>query len=68
MNDARRPIPFVPLALHLFALLDLRIEFQLLADHFTLTTLFTAIRSHWLAVLVLLCQPSLWRHYRRVPR
>jgi len=43
----------------------LRVEFQLLADRFTLTTLLSGIRNHWLAVVVLVCQPSLWRHYRR---
>jgi hypothetical protein len=40
------------------------VELQLLADHFTFTTLFTAIRSHFLAITVLLAMPSLWRHYR----
>ncbi|WP_323248030.1 hypothetical protein [Synechococcus sp. CCY9202] len=49
----------------LFALADLRVELQLLLDHVTLTALGFAIRAHPLAVLVLLLQPSLWRHYRR---
>ena len=55
----------VPIALLLFALADLRVELQLLLDHVTLTALGFAIRAHPLAVLVLLLQPSLWRHYRR---
>jgi hypothetical protein len=49
----------------LLALADLRVELQLMADHFTFTTLAAAIRTHLLAVSVLLLQPSLWRHYRR---
>jgi len=59
--------PLVPLLLLLLALFDLRIELQLLIDHLTFTTLMMAIRSHLLAVVVLLLQPSLWRHYRRSP-
>lgn len=58
-------LPLVPLLLLVLALSDLRVEFQLLADRFTLTTLLSGIRNHWLAVVVLVCQPSLWRHYRR---
>lgn len=61
-------LPLVPLLLLLLALVDLQIELRLLFDRFTFTSLFTAIRSHWLAVAVLLLQPSLWRHYRRRPR
>ncbi|MFN5118882.1 MAG: hypothetical protein ACK5FE_16140 [Cyanobacteriota bacterium] len=59
-----RGVPLLPLLLLLLALSDLRVELQLLADHFTFTTLFTAIRSHFLAITVLLAMPSLWRHYR----
>lgn len=55
----------VPLLLLLLALIDLRIELQLLADHFTFTSLLAAVQSHLLAVVVLLLQPSVWRHYRR---
>jgi hypothetical protein len=51
-----------------FALADLRVEFQLLADHFTLTTLLTGMRHHGLAVVVLIVQPSLWRQYGRPRR
>ena len=61
----RRVRPLVPLLLLLFALFDLRVEFLLLADGFTLTTLLTGIRNHGLAVAVLLFQPSLWRQYGR---
>lgn len=64
----RRGLPLVPLLLLVLALADLRVEAQLLADRFTLTSLLSAIRYHWLAVTVLICQPSLWRHYRRSPR
>jgi hypothetical protein len=68
-DDQRRRggSPLVPLLLLLLALFDLRIELQLLFDHLTLTSLMAAIRSHLLAVVVLLLQPSLWRHYRRRP-
>jgi hypothetical protein len=58
----------VPLLLLLLALFDLRVEFLLLADAFTFTTLVTAIRNHWLAVAVLVFQPSLWRHYGATQR
>ena len=60
-----RPWPFVPVLLLLLALTDLRVEIQLMADHFTFTTLAAAFRTHLLAVFVLLLQPSLWKHYRR---
>jgi hypothetical protein len=53
----------VPLLLGLLALLDLRLELRLLADHFTITALVFLVRSHPLAVAVLLLQPSLWHHY-----
>ncbi len=56
--------PLVPLLLGLLALLDLRQELQLLADHITLTALMNALRSHPLAIAVLLLLPSLWRRYR----
>lgn len=54
----------LPLLLGLLALLDLRVEFILLFDHITWTSLAQAIRNHILAVTVLLALPSLWRHYR----
>jgi hypothetical protein len=46
------------------ALWDLREELMLLVDHVTLTALFNMVRSHPLAVVVLLLQPSLWKHFR----
>lgn len=46
------------------ALLDLRIEIQLLLDHFTWTSFSLIPVQHPLAVLVLLLTPSLWRRYR----
>jgi hypothetical protein len=60
-----RQFPLVPLALALLALLDLRQELRLLADHFTLTAVLALVRNHPLAVLVLLLLPSLWQRYRR---
>lgn len=54
----------VPLLLGLLALLDLRVELQLLADHFTFAAVGAAVRSHLLAVAVLLLLPSLINHYR----
>ncbi len=57
--------PLLPLVLLVLALIDLRVELILLWDHLTLTALSAAIRSHLLAVAVLVSQPSLWRHYRR---
>jgi hypothetical protein len=60
----RRPPPLVPLLLALLALLDLRVELQLLFDHLTLTSLTEAVRTHLLAVMVLLFTPSLLRRYR----
>jgi hypothetical protein len=68
-SPRRRSVqPLVPLLLLVLALVDLRVEIQLLADRFTLTSLLHAIRYHWLATAVLLLQPSLWRHYARSPR
>jgi hypothetical protein len=55
----------VPLFLLVLSLLDLRVEIQLLIDHFTFTSLLQAITSHPLAVTVLILQGSLWRRYRR---
>ena len=55
----------VPLLLALLALLDLRIELQLLADHITLTSLLAIPQHHPLAVTVLLLTPWLWRRSSR---
>jgi len=52
------------LLLALLALLDLRIELQLLFDHVTFSSLSAAIRNHLLAVMVLIFTPSLFRRYR----
>ena len=57
----------VPVLLALLALFDLRVELQLLADHLTLAGLGAALRSHPLAVAVLLLLPSLLQHYRERP-
>jgi len=61
---SRRRTPLVPLLLALLALLDLRVELQLLFDHLTLISLTEAVRTHLLAVMVLLFTPSLLRRYR----
>lgn len=45
---------WIPLLLGVLALLDLRVELQLLFDHITLTSLIFAIRHHLLAVVVIL--------------
>ena len=41
----RRGLPLIPLLLLLLALIDLRVELRLIADHFTLTAVSSAIRS-----------------------
>lgn len=60
----RVPWPLLPILLALLALLDLRQELRLLADHFTFTALWFAVINHPLAVMVLLLTPDLWRRYR----
>lgn len=60
-------VPPVPLLLLLLALVDLQTDIRLLVDHFTFTTLFTAIQTHLLATATLLLLPSLWRLYQRTP-
>ena len=59
-RTARLRLPLIPLVLALLALLDLRTEFQLLLDHFTITSLVEIPRHHPLAIAVLLCTPWLW--------
>ena len=54
----------VPLLLAALALLDLRPELLLLADHFTITTLLAIPRHHPLAVAVLFSTPWLLRRCR----
>ena len=51
----------VPALLTLLALLDLRVELQLLLEHFTFSSLIAIPRHHPLAVMVLLLTPWLWR-------
>ncbi|MCX5951627.1 MAG: hypothetical protein NT158_10865 [Cyanobacteria bacterium] len=53
----------LPLLLGVLALLDLRVELILLFDHITWIALAEGLRSHILAVAVLLSLPSLWRRY-----
>jgi hypothetical protein len=55
----------LPIVLLVLALIDLRVELILLWDHLTMTSLLAAVRTHLLAVAVLVSQPSLWHHYRR---
>jgi hypothetical protein len=58
-------VPLVPVVLALLALIDLRQDLRLMADHLTLTAALATVRNHPLAVLVVLLLPSLWRRYRR---
>lgn len=60
-----RKVPAVPLLLFVLALADLKSEIRLLIDHFTFTTLLTAIQGHLLAVTILVLLPSLWQIYRK---
>lgn len=62
-----RQVPPIPLLLLLLALVDLKSEIRLLLDHFTFTTLISAVQSHLLAVTILILLPSLWRLYQRNP-
>ena len=59
----RRPLqlPLVPILLVLLALLDLRGELQLLADHFTFASLAEIPRHHPLAIAVLMSTPWMIR-------
>ena len=63
-RTARLRLPLIPLVLALLALLDLRTEFQLLLDHFTITSLVEIPRHHPLAIAVLLCTPWLCKQSR----
>ncbi len=60
---SRRPrrLSLLVVVLALLALWDLRIELQLLVQHFTVTALREAILTHPLAVVVLLALPTLQR-------
>jgi hypothetical protein len=63
LSNGRRPLqlPLVPILLALLALLDLRTELQLLADHFTFASLVEIPRHHPLAIAVLLLTPWMIR-------
>ena len=61
MRPSGRPLPLVPLLLDVLALLDLRVELQLLQEHFTWTSLAQIPLHHPLAVAVLLLTPALLR-------
>lgn len=54
---------WIPILLSALALIDLRVELNLLFDHFTLIGLGYAVRDHLLAAVVLALLPSLWRRY-----
>ena len=55
----------LPLLLAVLALLDLRDDLLLLLDRPTITASLYLLRSHPLAVLVILMIPSLWKRYGR---
>ena len=59
-----RRMLWLPLLLAVLALWDIRDDLQLLFDHPTVTAVIFLVRSHPLAVAVLLVQPSLWTRYR----
>jgi len=61
--ERRRP-PLAPFLLALLALLDLRVEIQLLLDHFTWISLAMIPAAHPLACAVLLLLPSMLRRWR----
>jgi len=60
-----RVLPVVPILLGVAAIVDLRVELQLLFDQVTVTTVLAAFQNHGLAVMVLVLLPSLWHHYSR---
>ena len=53
----RLQLPLIPILLAILALLDLRTELQLLADHFTFASLVEFPRHHPLAIAVLVFTP-----------
>jgi hypothetical protein len=61
IDKHRSGLRLLTIVLGILALFDLRIELMLLFDHFTWTTLTEAVRSHLLAVVVLLALPTLAR-------
>jgi hypothetical protein len=66
LSKGQRPLrlPLVPIVLALLALLDLRTELQLLADHFTFASVAEIPRHHPLAIAVLLLTPWMIRSSR----
>jgi hypothetical protein len=62
-GSPNRRLPLLPCVLVLLAILELRTELRLLADHFTWTSLREMPRQHPLAVAVLLAAP--WLLLRR---
>ena len=63
-SKGQRRLPLAPLLLALLALLDLRVEIQLLLDHFTWISLVMIPAVHPLATAVLLFLPSMLRRWR----
>jgi len=63
-SGRRGRLPLAPLLLALLALVDLRVEIQLLLEHFTWTSLVIIPAVHPLATAVLLLLPSMLRHWR----
>jgi len=63
-TTGRRRLPLAPLLLGVLALLDLRVEIQLLLDHFTWTSLMAIPLAHPLAIAVLILLPGLWSRCR----
>lgn len=62
--SGRSAIPWPLVLLGLLALLDLRVELQLLLDHFTWTSLLAVPLAHPLAIAVLVLLPGLWNRCR----
>ena len=60
-TTGRRRLPLAPLLLGVLALLDLRVEIQLLLDHFTWISLAMIPAAHPLATAVLVLLPSMLR-------
>lgn len=60
----RRSIPWALMLLGFLAVLDLRVELQLLLEHFTWTSLLAVPLAHPLATAVLVLLPGLWGRYR----
>lgn len=57
----RRPSDWMPPALAILAIYSLRVDLQLLLEHFTWTSLLSAIAANPLAVAVLVLTPALMR-------